>query len=441
MEKKYMLNPLLIITEQNNTMQFIDPYGKGLINFQLSDDEKNFIKKLISLEYQEIDYLKNNLKSDNFKKMIELNWLVEKSPDIDSIFCRNKSFYQMFSVKEGFNLDKKSILILGCGGIGSHLAWQMCTMGIGEITIVDFDKVEQSNLNRQLFNLDDIGKYKVDALEEKLLKTNPNIIVNKKIKNILNETDLKNICLEKKYDLIIKSLDSPAEISKWLDNICKENKLSYITGITTIDKAMIGPSYLPDISKYGFSDLIPIETITNKLSGVMPSLGVILHHISSELAMEAFNILTKNTDNLKYIDKIYIDDILNNSSHIITKQKNKNSFKYFIDLIITILLSLFLNISNIFVFLISCILLPLLISNNNDEYKGIVLLNGFSTTLCYIIKEILVFPWMNYTLSYGLFNIFLQFIYFSFICIIFYVVSGIIKNIIENRQLKSTDSY
>ena len=61
---------------------------------------------------------------------------------------------------------KSKILILGCGGLGTNLCFMLAKSGIGTIKIVDYDKVEYSNLNRQIYRPTDVGKYKVDAFKE-----------------------------------------------------------------------------------------------------------------------------------------------------------------------------------------------------------------------------------------------------------------------------------
>lgn len=58
------------------------------------------------------------------------------------------------------------IVLIGAGGIGSEVAVTLCKMGIGELTVYDFDKVEPHNLPNQGYRKDDLGKFKVDALKE-----------------------------------------------------------------------------------------------------------------------------------------------------------------------------------------------------------------------------------------------------------------------------------
>ena len=66
-------------------------------------------------------------------------------------------------------ISLSKVFIVGAGGLGCPVADLLCRAGIGEIGIIDYDKVSVSNLNRQtLFNTNDINKYKVDVLKKKI---------------------------------------------------------------------------------------------------------------------------------------------------------------------------------------------------------------------------------------------------------------------------------
>lgn len=70
-------------------------------------------------------------------------------------------------------LAKSRIGIAGLGGLGSNIACMLARTGVPEILLIDFDRVEASNLNRQQYTLDQIGMLKTEALKENLLKINP----------------------------------------------------------------------------------------------------------------------------------------------------------------------------------------------------------------------------------------------------------------------------
>ena len=70
-------------------------------------------------------------------------------------------------------LKSSKVLILGMGGLGCPLSIYLASLGVGTIGIVDNDKVELSNLNRQIiYNTNDLGKYKVDVAKLRIKKIN-----------------------------------------------------------------------------------------------------------------------------------------------------------------------------------------------------------------------------------------------------------------------------
>jgi adenylyltransferase/sulfurtransferase len=76
-------------------------------------------------------------------------------------------------------LKKAHIFIAGAGGLGSPVSIYLAVAGVGMITIVDMDVVDQTNLNRQILHFDrDIGRKKTASAEEKLRELNPDITIN-----------------------------------------------------------------------------------------------------------------------------------------------------------------------------------------------------------------------------------------------------------------------
>lgn len=75
-------------------------------------------------------------------------------------------------------LKTKTVGIAGCGGLGSNCAMALARVGIGRLILADFDVVSYSNLNRQYFFRDQVGKLKVYALKDNLLRVNPDVKIN-----------------------------------------------------------------------------------------------------------------------------------------------------------------------------------------------------------------------------------------------------------------------
>ena len=86
---------------------------------------------------------------------------------------------QLYSRQDGLDISSsdESALIIGCGGIGSWIALDLALLGIGTLIIIDPDKIEPSNLNRTLFKLSDIGRFKTHAIKDLISERRPECIV------------------------------------------------------------------------------------------------------------------------------------------------------------------------------------------------------------------------------------------------------------------------
>ena len=74
-------------------------------------------------------------------------------------------------------IQETPIGIAGLGGLGSNVAWHLVRSGFSHLILADFDRVEASNLNRQVYFPDQIGVFKTEALAENLLRINPELIL------------------------------------------------------------------------------------------------------------------------------------------------------------------------------------------------------------------------------------------------------------------------
>src|SRR5512137_2390992 len=91
---------------------------------------------------------------------------------------RYKRQMLLFGEKGQIALKDSSVLVAGAGGLGSPIAYYLAVAGVGHIRIVDHDRVERSNLNRQILHTEkDIGVLKADSAREKLTQINPDILI------------------------------------------------------------------------------------------------------------------------------------------------------------------------------------------------------------------------------------------------------------------------
>lgn len=142
-------------------------------------------------------------------------------------------------------LKESSVGIAGLGGLGSNAAIALARAGIGRLVLVDFDIIEENNLTRQYYFLDQIGKPKTIALQDIIKKINPSVVI-----DTFNEKLIKG-SMEVRFrdvDVVIEALDSA------------ETKVAFIEEILTKlpDKPIVAAS---GVSGYGHSDRISTRNL------------------------------------------------------------------------------------------------------------------------------------------------------------------------------------
>jgi len=112
-------------------------------------------------------------------------------------------------------LAESHIAIIGCGGLGSNAAAMLVRSGIGTLTLIDFDTVDESNLNRQLFFRDQLGQPKTAALAETLLRISPSVELHV---HQLCATPENLVVLVEGADVVIEAADR-AEVKAMVANV------------------------------------------------------------------------------------------------------------------------------------------------------------------------------------------------------------------------------
>ena len=145
-------------------------------------------------------------------------------------------------------LQSANILIVGLGGVGSFAAEFLVRSGIGNLTIVDGDTVDITNINRQLPALSStIGKNKTDVVAERILDINPEINL-KKINEFLEPERMEKILTQEKFDYVLDCIDS---LSPKLALIitCKRKKIKLVSAMGAGGKTDPSKVMVRDISK------------------------------------------------------------------------------------------------------------------------------------------------------------------------------------------------
>lgn len=145
-------------------------------------------------------------------------------------------------------LQNANILIVGLGGVGSFAAEFLVRSGIGNLTIVDGDTVDITNINRQLPALNStIGKNKSDIVAERILDINPEINL-KKINEFLEPERMEELLTQEKFDYVLDCIDS---LSPKLALIitCKRKKIKLVSAMGAGGKTDPSKVMVRDISK------------------------------------------------------------------------------------------------------------------------------------------------------------------------------------------------
>lgn len=141
-------------------------------------------------------------------------------------------------------LNQSTVMVVGCGAVGSFAIEALARSGIGHLILIDFDKVEESNINRQLFALDStVGQSKVEIAKQRILDINPDIKV-----DIYNMFFDENTDIDVKPDFVIDAIDTvPSKIAlyKW----CGDRNVPFISSMGAARKTDITKIKIDKISK------------------------------------------------------------------------------------------------------------------------------------------------------------------------------------------------
>ena len=144
-------------------------------------------------------------------------------------------------------LNKKSVLVLGCGGVGGYVVEALARSNIGTLILVDYDKIDISNINRQIIALDStVGEDKVDVLEKRVkdINSNCNVIKIKKFIDLNNLYDLFN----NNIDFFVDACDTVI-VKKGIIKECLKIKIRFISSMGTGNKLDPSKLEITDIRK------------------------------------------------------------------------------------------------------------------------------------------------------------------------------------------------
>ena len=153
-------------------------------------------------------------------------------------------------------IKEKTVLVVGLGGVGGYAVESLIRSGINNIILIDFDKIDESNLNRQIItNNNNIGQYKTDVMKERILSINPECNVS--LHNIFLDKDSISILDNYQIDYIVDACDS-VQAKKLLIDYSLDKDIKLISSMGTANKIDPTKLSITDIRKTSYDPLAKI---------------------------------------------------------------------------------------------------------------------------------------------------------------------------------------
>jgi len=253
-----------------------------------------------------IDEIKHRLPI--WKKEHYLNeapvWVSCKDHTTHVHFAEEDYYQKQSSVVSQALLKSKKVLVVGLGGLGAPAATSLVQAGIGHLTLMDFDRVEISNLHRQpLYDTSDVGEKKALIAEKKLKSINPFIEITSQDLQITKNNARDAI---REFDLVLDCTDN-LETKYALHDACFESRIPLVSASIYRFEGQIR-SFMPDSSQgclRCFLTKTPSdETISN--CNEFGVLGASVNALGSLQAGEAIQFLIHNK-NASLKETIYFD--------------------------------------------------------------------------------------------------------------------------------------
>ena len=145
---------------------------------------------------------------------------------------KNQTFarFSMMVGEDGIEkLRNSRVIMFGVGGVGSYTVEALARSGVGQITMVDFDEISESNINRQLHSLrSTIGKSKIDVMKDRILDINPDCKV-ELVKRLVYD-DVDEVLGNNKYDFVVDAIDVIGSKINLIE-YCVKNNINIISSM------------------------------------------------------------------------------------------------------------------------------------------------------------------------------------------------------------------
>lgn len=324
-ENRYMRNQYTSIFKTSREY-IINTNEKTMIRLPFSKEEGIFY--IMNSNIFTLDKLTEYFTHKEINKLCKYKTIIKYTEEKNDkgFLSRQEGFFSLITsdyVSYEKKIEESNILLLGAGAIGTHVYWNLLSIGVKNITIVDYDVIEESNLNRQLFyDYKDIGNKKVEVLLQKGQLKNKEANIKILDLKITSQNQVYNLI--QNYSLVIKAIDTPDEITYWINEACVKQEIPYIAGGFLDNKGIVGPIYIPGKSEFCL-DCYTIDKSTKRISknnsGTIAPLTAI---VASKISIILMKIIM---DDLlePILDKNYTYDFLINEWEVEKQQLLKES--------------------------------------------------------------------------------------------------------------------
>lgn len=237
----WMLRGDIVILNENNQLKLVAE--DGVKSFTPPNSDTATLLHLLRTTGAVLEF-DNEPEGSLLRKLKEANFIHAAPPDgMTSLQAMQWSWNEAVAPNQEISrtIKNSSIVVVGCGGTGSLVAQSLAGSGVGFFTLIDFDKVNPSNLNRQFaYSIHDVGQYKTDVLAQRLME-NQQIVEAKSIKSeITSSRQLAK--LSKGADLIICCADEPkGAIQSYVANAALITSTPALFGAVGINNGTLGP--------------------------------------------------------------------------------------------------------------------------------------------------------------------------------------------------------
>ncbi len=230
-----------------------------------------------------------------------------------------------FGVEGQERLKRGSVLVIGSGGLGSPLLLYLAAAGVGRIGIVDFDVVDESNLQRQvLFTVEDVGRPKALVAKERLQKLNPHIEIEVHLERFSTDNARE---LVRRYDVVADGTDNFPTRYLVNDACVLEGKVNVYASIFRFEGqvSVFNYRYADGTRGPNYRDMFPEPPppglVPNCAEGGV--LGVLPGIIGSMQASEVIKVLTGVGEPLA--GRLFLFDAATFSTRILKVPKNPDT--------------------------------------------------------------------------------------------------------------------